>query len=71
MTIRTVINQTNRTVKRHVTCSANEITALGTVNAGENHVHLLSHDGGAGAAWFYPGYEHIPTGYTQSGTVPV
>ena len=71
MTVRTVINHTVRTVKRQVTVQASEVFPAGSTVVGENHAHLVSFDDGSGAAWFYPGYEHIPLGSSQAGTQPV
>ena len=72
MTVRTVLNVTTRVNKRSVTCSRNEhFPPADTTVAGENHTHLVSFNDGAGVAWFYPGYEHIPAGSSQAGTQPV
>ena len=72
MSVRTVCNQTIRSTKRSVTCSANEINLMdGSTFAGENNLNLVVFDDGSGAAWFYPGYDHIPCSTTQNGTQPV
>jgi hypothetical protein len=73
MSVRTVLNQTVRSVKRQVEVQASEVfpaAATGVV-VGENHTHLVNFDGGSAVDWFYPGYEHIPAGSSQAGTQPV
>jgi hypothetical protein len=73
MTVRTVINHTKRSTKRHVKVQAMEVFPAATAGyvVGENHEHLVAFDDGAGAEWFHPGYEHIPLGSSQAGTQPV
>ena len=72
MTVRFVLNQTTKSVKRHVTTQLTEIAeiAAGTIGAhtGENNANLVVYDQGAATVWFYPGYEHIPSTTTQGGT---